>query len=207
MGEYAQALGHGSRLPDAPCSSEHASTHAHSALSRHSMHVTCPAELIGRIRVGVRVGVDRALVAFHNAACEGARRPNYIVEGKRCCHCTSSNTKLGFLLPMQAIVGARARSITSNFGAFGASLFVAIATVHSPTCHNPIPVFSPPVPDSMSTHLFSSSLLLFSPPFSFFSFPYRALVTRVWPAAPVTTPKICQIFGCRRLSADGKWRD
>jgi len=109
MGEYAQALGHGSRLPDAPCSSEHASTHAHSALSRHSMHVTCPAELIGRIRVGVRVGVDRALVAFHNAACEGARRPNYIVEGKRCCHCTSSNTKLGFLLPMQAIVGARAR--------------------------------------------------------------------------------------------------
>jgi hypothetical protein len=192
MGEYAQALGHGSRLPDAPCSSEHASTHAHSALSRHSMHVTCPAELIGRIRVGVRVGVDRALVAFHNAACEGARRPNYIVEGKRCCHCTSSNTKLGFLLPMQAIVGARARSITSNFGAFGASLFVAIATVHSPTCHNPIPVFSPPVPDSMSTHLFSSSLLLFSPPFSFFSFPYRALVTRVWPAAPVTTPKICR---------------
>ena len=155
------------------------------------MHVTCPAELIGRIRVGVRVGVDRALVAFHNAACEGARRPNYIVEGKRCCHCTSSNTKLGFLLPMQAIVGARARSITSNFGAFGASLFVAIATVHSPTCHNPIPVFSPPVPDSMSTHLFSSPLLLFPPPFSFFSFPYRALVTRVWPAAPVTTPKIC----------------
>ena len=172
------------------------------------MHVTCPAELIGRIRVGVRVGVDRALVAFHNAACEGARRPNYIVEGKRCCHCTSSNTKLGFLLPMQAIVGARARSITSKFGAFGASLFVAIATMHSPTCHNPIPVFSPPVPDSMSTHLFSSSLLLFPPPFSFFSFPYRALVTRVWPAAPVTTPKICLFFVDQQAKCtDRKGRD
>ena len=91
---------------------------------------------------------------------------------------------------MQAYCGRKARSITPNFGAFGASLFVAIATMHSPTCHNPIPVFSPPVPDSMSTHLFSSSLLLFSPPFSFFSFPYRALVTRVWPAAPYNTENL-----------------
>jgi hypothetical protein len=58
------------------------------------MHVTCPRDdLIGALGSGFdtnprRVSVTRA---------SEARRPNDMVKGKQCCHCTSSNTKLGFL--------------------------------------------------------------------------------------------------------------
>jgi len=115
--------------------------------------------------------------------------------------------KVRLSVAIQAYCGRKARSITSNFGAFGASLFVAIATMHSPTCHNPIPVFSPPVPDSISTLLFSSPLLLFPLLFPFFPFPIGLWslgcgLRRFWSTLPRVTPG-CSDAKVRALRALG----
>ena len=133
----------------------------------------CPTELIGPL---IRVGLGSSIVAFHNARLRGSSTTKRYRSGQAMLPLHFIKHKVRLSVAYAGILWAQGSKYNIQFRRLRRLVVCCHCNFAFAYMSQPYSSFSPPVPDSMSTLLFSSPLLLFVPPFSFLSFPYRALV-------------------------------